>query len=130
MISAIHPKRKRSPSAPIRYTAPARRLPPRRSPCLFWITAAGTGSTIPAAYLQIRPNGRPLNSRRRTGPSALISCGLTHASSVCCAGWERTISVSACPARTAGTDTRSIRFGRWPLAAGPSFPLKTDFSSL
>ena len=68
--------------------------------------------------------------KRRTGPSALISCGLTHASSVCCAGWERTISVSACPARTAGTDTRSIRFGRWPLAAGPSFPLKTDFSSL
>ena len=130
LISATHPKRKRCPSVPIRYTIPARRLPLRRSPCLSWITAAGPGSTIPAAYSPIRPSGQPLNSRRRTGPSARISCGLTHASSVCCAGWGRIVSVSVCPARTAGTDTRSIKFGRWPLAAGPSCPPRTDFSSL
>lgn len=42
----------------------------------------------------------------------------------------KTISVSDCPVRTAGTDTRSIRFGRWPLEEGPSCLRRTVFSSL
>ena len=70
------------------------------------------------------------HSRRRTGLSARISCRLTPASPACCAGWGKTISVSDCPVRTAETDTRSIRFGRWPLEEGPSCLPRTVFYSL
>ena len=42
----------------------------------------------------------------------------------------KTISVSDCPVRTAETDTRSIRFGRWPLEEGPSCLPRTVFYSL
>lgn len=46
LILATHPKRKKSHSALTRYIAPMSRRLLRRSPCLFWITAAGPGNTI------------------------------------------------------------------------------------
>lgn len=68
--------------------------------------------------------------KEEDGTVSAVSCRLTPASPACCAGWGKTISVSDCPVRTAGTDTRSIRFGRWPLEEGPSCLLRTVFSSL
>ena len=130
LISATHQKRKKSHSALTRYITPMSRRLLRRSPCLFWITAAGPGDTIPAAFSPTRPSGPLSSSRRRTGLSARISCRLTPASPACCAGWGKTISVSDCPVRTAETDTRSIRFGRWPLEEGPSCLPRTVFYSL
>ena len=129
LISATHQKRKKSHSALTRYITPMSRRSPEK-PMLVLDNSSRAWRHHPAAFSPTRPSGPLSSSRRRTGLSARISCRLTPASPACCAGWGKTISVSDCPVRTAETDTRSIRFGRWPLEEGPSCLPRTVFYSL
>ena len=130
LISAIHLTKKKMPYAPTRHSIPMNPCRVRSIRSWFWTIQRNSGSTIRVVYLPIQSNALHSRLMRKKEPLVRILSVSMHVLPVCCAGWEKTISMYAYPVKTERMDMPYIRFVRSRLVAEPNCRQRTVSCSL